>query len=287
MQLQMQLDELQMTDQSSQYFIANQRAQVPFIYHEIFKCNHYGFSYTNKRHGIRVIIPEGAITVGEKVHFEIGLTWYDRFHFLENTRPISPILWICSLEKNVKLNKRFKIVLPHFLTGLSKNKANELKICFSKANHNNFIIQNDKILYRFESLGAEPQLFNYEGYSYGAMETRHCCFYCLQAGQSQQLEANTTFCLARISELSTKPLQHTLYFVAVYFLETCIRAVEEQYPEESYVRPVCRKFNFATISAGDSPYIEVIPEKSKKYITAMDPEEAKVYNHTIRIIIIS
>ena len=75
-QLQVQLDAVQMTDQSSQYFIAKQRAQVPFIFHEVLECDHKGFLYTNDRHDIEIIIPEGAIAVGDKIHFEVGLTWY-------------------------------------------------------------------------------------------------------------------------------------------------------------------------------------------------------------------
>ena len=265
------MEKLQMTDSSSQYFIASQTAQVPFFYHEIFECNHDGFSYANKHHGIEVIIPKGAISKGDKVHFEISLTLYGRFHFPNNTQPISPILWICSLERNVRLNEKFKIVLPHFLTGLSENN-DELQVCFAKANHNDFIIHNDEIYYRFESCVEELKLStDSEGYGYGAIQTTHCCFYCLQAKQSPQLKAKTTFCLARI----IKPLDfnHEVHFVAVYFIKRCMEAVEEQYPN---VNPLWCKFKFI-ISAGVSPYIKIVPEKCEKsYEIGMIPTEAKV-----------
>ena len=178
------------------------------------------------------------------------------------------------------LNKPFKIVLPHFLTGLTENNNEQRQICFAKANHNNFIIQNNQIVrYQFELCAAEPQLFsNSKGYSYGAMQTSHCCFYCLLANK-KELTADAMFCLARISERCMKPLEHIIHFVAVYFLKTCIDAVKEQYQKDSYVQPVWRKFKFMIRDQnGVSPYIQIIPEKCEKdYIFTLDPEAAMVH----------
>ena len=69
-------------------------------------------------HDITLRIPEGAVAVGEKVHFEVGVAMYSPLYLPGNTQPISPILWLHLLEEDIKLNKDFELILPHCYTGL-------------------------------------------------------------------------------------------------------------------------------------------------------------------------
>ena len=89
-------------------------------------------------HDITLRIPEGAVAEGEKIHFEVGVAMYGPFVFPENTQPISPILWLCVVEGDAQLRKPFQIVLPHYLTGLSKEKIEYHQVRFAKANHNDY-----------------------------------------------------------------------------------------------------------------------------------------------------
>ena len=68
-------------------------------------------------HDITLRIPKGAVAEGEKVHFEVGVAVYGPFYLPGNTQPISPILWLHQLEEDIKLNKRFQLILPHCYTG--------------------------------------------------------------------------------------------------------------------------------------------------------------------------
>ena len=96
-----------------------------------------GREYSNVDHDITLRIPEGAVAEGEKVQFEVGVAMYGPFIFPENTQPISPILWLC-LPEDVKLKKPFQVVLPHYLTGLSRERIQyDHQVRFTKAKHSN------------------------------------------------------------------------------------------------------------------------------------------------------
>ena len=182
-------------------------------------CDCNGRVYTNVDHDITLRIPEGAVTEGEMVHFEVGVAMYGPFIFPENTQPISPILWLCLLEGDVELKKPFQVILPHYLTGLSKERIQYHQVGFAKASHKNFVNQTS---YSFEKCNTEPR-FASSGYrSYGVLMTKHCCFYCLLANKSHELATDAGYCLVRI-ESSLSSLRNEVYFSAIYFLDTCLR----------------------------------------------------------------
>ena len=114
------------------------------------ECNCNGREYTNVDHDITLRIPKGAVAEGEKVHFEVGVAMYGPFIFPENTQPISPILWLCLSEGNAELKKPFQIVLPHYLTRLSKERIQYHQVGFAKADHRNYIFVDDQMTYRFQ-----------------------------------------------------------------------------------------------------------------------------------------
>lgn len=84
-------------------------------------CDHCGTEYIIDDHDITLRIPEGAVPVGESIKFEIGVVLYDPFIFPENTRPISPIVWLC-IQEDIELKKvkPIQLILPHFLIGWKK-----------------------------------------------------------------------------------------------------------------------------------------------------------------------
>ena len=75
--------------------------------------------YTFEDHDITLIVPEGALAKDQTVHFEFDAAVYGPFIFPKNVCPISPIVWLYPLEKDVKLKKSFQLILPHFLTELT------------------------------------------------------------------------------------------------------------------------------------------------------------------------
>lgn len=205
------------------FFIeADKNAQVPFIYHQLVDCDCSGREYTIVDHDITLKIPEGAVPEGQKVHFEVAVAMYGPFAFPNNTQPISPILWLCIMEEDLELKKPFKIILPHFLTGLTKDQLLYHQTNFAKASHYTHILQNEHIYYEF--LPSEDKSgFAFNGCrGYGVLESNHCCFYCLLANKTPELAKDAGYCLAQIE--SSLTLQRSeVYFTAMYFLDSCLK----------------------------------------------------------------
>ena len=212
---------------------ATNRAQVPFLDHRMLECDCNGREYTNVDHDITLRIPEGAVAEGEKVHFEVGMAMYGPFIFPENTQPISPILWLCLLEEDAQLKKPFQIILPHYLTGLSKERIQHHQVGFAKVNHNDYTFVDNQMSYKFQNSITDPQILHASsGYrNYGVLVSKHCCFYCLQAKETRELAMDAGYCLVRI-ESSLSPQRNEIYFSAIFFLDTCLR-VSIQYSESA------------------------------------------------------
>ena len=199
---------------------AEERAQVPFLHHHLLECDYKALEYTIKDHDITLRIPEGAVAKGEKIHIEIGVAMYGPFNFPEKTQPVSPIIWLC-IQEDFKLKKPFELIIPHFLTGLSPKRLQYHQIKFTKASHK-YLIESGQMIYKFKSCGTEPLLASSRNSSYGVIKSTHCCFYCIQANQTPELARDAGYCLARI-ENSPSHQRNEVYFIAVYFLSTCIK----------------------------------------------------------------
>ena len=159
---------------------------------------------------------------GEKVTFEVGIAMYGPFIFPENTQPISPIVWLCLLEEDTELSKPFQIILPHYLTGMTKERVRHHDVGFAKANHNDYTFVENQLSYKFQVCEKNPLLASSGYRSYGVLEAKHCCFYCLEAKQTPELATDAGYCLVRI-ESSLTPQRNEVYFTTIYFLDTCLR----------------------------------------------------------------
>ena len=214
--------EIQQVHQSAYFSVAKKTAQITFLDHQILECDCNGREYTNIDHDITLRIPKGAVPEGKKVHFEVGVAMYGPFIFPENTQPISPILWLCLLEEDVELKKPFQVIVPHYLTGLSKERIEHHEVEFSKANHNDYTFIDNQISYVFQHCGSKPPLATSSYRNYGVLISKHCCFYCLLASKTPELATDAGYCLVRI-ESCISPQRNEFNFAGIYFLETCLR----------------------------------------------------------------
>ena len=210
-------------DKSLHFNEAEKRAQVPFLHHQVleFDCN--GLQYTIKHHDITLRIPEEAVACGVKTHFEIAVAMYGPFSFPKYAQPISPIIWLCVLEENVKLKKPFHLIVPHFLTGLTNKRLSYHQVKFVKASHNCTTVTEDgQRNYNFNHCDTVPLFASSRNRSYGVLKSTHCCFYCLQANQTPELARDAGYCLIRIERILSLQ-RYEVYFTAVYYLDTCIQ----------------------------------------------------------------
>ena len=160
-------------------------------------------------------IPEGAVDQGETIHLEIGVAMYGPFCFPDNTRPISPIIWVCPFE-DAKLKKPFQLIMPHFLTGISEDRIHYHKVTFAKASH------SSTSHYTFHDCDAKPLFASHDGRSYGILVSQHFCFYCLEANQTPELALDAGYGLVRI-EKTLIPQRNEVHFCAIYHLNTCLK----------------------------------------------------------------
>ena len=214
--------------QSPHFTEAEKKAQVPFLHHSVLECGSSGREYTIEDHDITLRIPSGAIPTGEKVRFEIAVAMFGPFKFPRDTQPISPILWLCLLDDYV-LSKPFQVILPHFLRALTKKGLKKHQIVFAKADHRdqttyyvNFSESKDQIEYAFEPCESMPHFATHGKYSYGILMTNHCCFNCLLAKQTPELAMDAGYCLTRVEAFISQQ-RSEVYFVAGYFLKSCIK----------------------------------------------------------------
>lgn len=199
---------------------AENRAQVPFLHHCVLECGHNGLEYTIEDHDITLRIAQGTVPNEKKIHFEIGVASYGPFVFPNNTQPISPIIWLCILEEDVELTKPFQLIFPHFLTGLDRKMLAQHQIKLTKASHN----IGDKLVYTFVSDHCDnmPMLASCKDKSYALIESKHCCFYCLEAKRTKKLSTDASYCLHRIEHIPFSS-RNEVHFAATYFLDTCIQ----------------------------------------------------------------
>lgn len=207
--------------QSQHFTEAEKRARVPFLHHKLLECDCLGVEYTIEDHDITLRIPKGAVPVGKSILFEIAVAMYGPFEFPKNTQPISPILWLC-LKDTLALNKPFQVILPHFLTGLTKEKAQYHQVIFAKANHDKYFIEDGQVKYSFQPCDTEPHFASSGGRSFGVLLTNHCCFYCLKANKTHELAMDASYCLTQIESFISQQ-RSEVHFCAVYFLPTCLR----------------------------------------------------------------
>ena len=208
-------------DQKSESFHhAEERGKIPFLHHEVLECDYRGLIHTISDHDITFRIPEGAVSKGDAVHFELGVSIYGPFRFPENTRPISPIIWVCLLEENYKLKRQFEIVLPHFLMYQTEHRIQQHRVSFAKAHHKYSMEMKDKtdMSYIFRQFGSQPSFVIEDEKYYAVMTSNHFCFLTLLAEESCNLARDAEYCLVRIE---SSPYE--VYFVATFFMETWLK----------------------------------------------------------------
>lgn len=181
------------------------------------ECGSSGLEHTFKDHDITLRIPEGAVAENQAINIEVGVAMYGQFIFPNDTQPISPIVWLHLESGEMKIEKPFQLILPHFLIGLTKDQLREHNVCFGKASLI-YGIEDDDMKYEFKPCECKPLFASIGKKSYAILQSDHSCFYCLQANKTPELVQDASFCLTRIISLQT----NEVYFIATYFLNVCI-----------------------------------------------------------------
>ncbi len=183
--------------------------------------------------GCSIFIPEGAVKEGTKVTLHYGVaphSPYGPFEFDEGAQPVSPILLLCPEPANTVFLKPIEVTLPHFIFCETPEDCNRLS--FSKARHDNFVVDNSRKIYQFEKVldGKMVQFTQYDLKSkipQGAatLYTQHCCYICIQEDISEE-ETNSkkVFSLSQIvPKHRDYARDNQIYYCLSYHLKTCIK----------------------------------------------------------------
>ena len=183
--------------------------------------DHSGGEYANKAHSIIIKVPQGAIPKGVKVGIEVGVTLYGPFSFPWKTKPVSPIVWLCT-QQDVHLRKAIEVVLPHCIHGLEEGEHDDLGMRFLKANHQEDTIASEEhSVYHFHPLEGKLKFTP----SCGTVHIHHFCFLCISANKTREVVQRSGYCLSRVipHPWPASQSQMFIYFCVTYFMKTCLK----------------------------------------------------------------
>ena len=185
---------------------------------EVIQCTCSGGRYTNKVHDVSLKIPSGAIPQGIAMKIEIGVTLSGPFLFPTNTRPISPIVWLCinqSQPTPFGFLKPIEVNLPHYLDLASEDNIRSLQLKYVKASHNCSEVQT----FHFDTDGEA--VFRPRS-SYGTIYTQHFCFFCLVAAAQQDLTPSSYYFHMRVVPRPVSSTAWDINFCVGHYLQTFI-----------------------------------------------------------------
>lgn len=81
---------------------------------EVLQCDSVGGVYYFDIHGIRIVIPEGAVNEDSKANLEFGVTLHGPFEFPKDTKPVLAIISL-NFHNQSSFSKSIEITLSHFI----------------------------------------------------------------------------------------------------------------------------------------------------------------------------
>ena len=183
---------------------------------EIISCDTLGCNYYNTRHGVGLVIPEGAILPSDgRIDIEFGVAMYGPFKLADrrSVRRVSPIVWLCIQQDGFSgFQKDVEITIPHFLDFSTEDAHRYLR--FLKADHQ---FEDDEIEYQLQ-LADGRAAFNRA--AHGTLLTKHFCSVCITSSVPLPNE-HTRYYLG--GGISLKAQKWKIIFYVCYFLPSCIR----------------------------------------------------------------
>ena len=172
-----------------------------------------GGRYFNQDHGIGLKVPPGAIPENDQITIEIGVSLTCPIPFPADTKPISPMVFMCVVDKpNYQFQKPVEVRLAHCLDIMTQEEVANLKLKFLKSGHNLFCFHAAEGESTFES-----------GTQYGCLKTTHFCCFCLAADARKADATKTFYRLIKVAPKPTTSLRWKARYCITYFLPTCLQ----------------------------------------------------------------
>ena len=194
---------------------------------EVVMFNSTGGVYRNSLHGIKLIVPEGAVPDKKFLRVQIGVALYGPFVWPKNSSIVSPIVRLCMVQPEdevIELQKPVKVRIPHFINCSEDEDCKNLT--FLKANHSSDLVSiNGKPKYSLKPFHTQPtdgERIHFEpGHSFGTLHTKHFCYLCITEKYTRSCTEKANFCLMGAMP-DPPPKSFELYFCVSYMLDTCM-----------------------------------------------------------------
>ena len=188
------------------------------------QCTHDGRHYYDEANDFSLEIPEGAISEGESITIDIGVTLHGPFQYPEGVRPVSSVFWFCVRSKKFfHFLKPIIVTIPHFLYLKDHDNIKSLGMTFLKGDHE----MNSQKVYQLQLAKANSLFEPYK--QCGVLETTHFCTLCISGTISDELIRNAMFCVYAVIPRVMSPKEPSYaYFFITFLLPTCIETVKKQ-----------------------------------------------------------
>ena len=200
--------------------------------HTLQDCNSEVRSYYNEENDFRLVIPEGAIPVGDSITIDIGVALFGPFQYPPNIRPVSPVFWVSVRgHQNYRFLKPLRVTIEHCLnlSGCDDAEIVDVGLQFMKA----CPAPNTSGKYVFLS-AAEDQDFLTQSF-HGSLMDRFTAV-CICASATPDTVRQTAY---QLSVVHPTPVRangtcHTVHFITSFSLKYCISKLKEHYPSELF-----------------------------------------------------
>jgi len=91
-----------------------------------------GFKYHSKDDDFTLTVPEGAVPTGDSISIQVGVVPYGPvgpFKYPDGIRPVSPIVWLCSIQLvDKQFQEHYDVIRNMVRLGEGPDRALEIKI---------------------------------------------------------------------------------------------------------------------------------------------------------------
>ena len=178
------------------------------------ECTHSQQEYHNEDNDFRLVIPEGAIPVGDSITIDIGVALFGPFQYPPNIRPVSPVFWVSVRgHQNYRFLEPLRVTIGHCLKLCDDSNLPALGLTFMTA-----LYSEGRCLF---SATSEKQDFLTD-FSRGTLEDQ---FQCVSVC-ANTYPATSKLVLYRLSvshprEVRANGHNHTVHLITTFSLKYC------------------------------------------------------------------
>ena len=189
----------------------------------LLNCSSAGTTYYNEENDFTIVIPEGAIPVGEVITIDIGVALFCPFEYPADVRPVSPSFWLFVREdETYNFVKPLEVKIEHCISICDENDIKRFGLQFMKASSS---MHGSK--YALCST-AESQFFSTSSTHGTLIDYFHSV--CICANTSANSTEHVEYSLSAAYEpLRTNGCFHTVQFITTLSLKYSITKLLKQY----------------------------------------------------------